>query len=91
GADKARLRAILDGVRAVGFAGINVTFPYKEAVVGLLDEVAPAAAAMGAVNTVVVRDGRLIGHNTDMTGFRTAFQRFARGAAPKAAPATVAV
>ncbi|MFX5808949.1 hypothetical protein ABTE39_19685, partial [Acinetobacter baumannii] len=34
---------------------------------------------------------RLIGHNTDMTGFRTAFQRFARGAAPKAAPATVAV
>ncbi|MBN8942881.1 MAG: shikimate dehydrogenase [Rhizobiales bacterium] len=91
GADKARLRAILDGVRAVGFAGINVTFPYKEAVVGLLDEVAPAAAAMGAVNTVVVRDGRLVGHNTDMTGFRTAFQRFASASAPKAAPATVAV
>ena len=63
---------LLDGVRRLGFAGVNVTFPYKEAVVGLLDELAPGAAAMGAVNTVVVRDGRLIGHNTDTTGFARA-------------------
>lgn len=72
GADAAGLRMMLEGVRRLGFAGVNVTFPYKEAVVPLLDELAPAAAAMGAVNTVVVRDGRLIGHNTDTTGFARA-------------------
>ena len=71
-ADAATLRALLDGVRRLGFAGVNVTFPYKEAVVPLLDEMSPAARAIGAVNTVVVRDGRLIGHNTDSTGFARA-------------------
>jgi shikimate dehydrogenase len=75
GADSAELAMMLEGVRRLGFAGVNVTFPYKEAVVDLLDELAPAAAAMGAVNTIVVNDGRLIGHNTDTTGF-------ARAAAP---------
>lgn len=72
GADSDRLRALLDSVRLLGFAGVNVTFPYKEAVVALLDELSPSAAAMQAVNTVVVRDGRLIGHNTDTTGFARA-------------------
>jgi shikimate dehydrogenase len=72
GAGREALREILDGVRRLGFAGVNVTYPYKEAVVELLDELAPEAAAMGAVNTVVVRDGRLVGHNTDTTGFARA-------------------
>ncbi len=72
GADAAGLRMLLEGVRRLGFAGVNVTFPYKEAVVPLLDELAPAASLMGAVNTVVVREGRLIGHNTDTTGFARA-------------------
>ena len=63
---------LLEGVRRLGFAGINVTFPYKEAVLDLLDELSPGAALIGAVNTVVVRDGRLIGHNTDTTGFARA-------------------
>ena len=66
------LRMLIEGVRRLGFAGVNITFPYKEAVVPLLDELAPGAAAMSAVNTVVVRDGRLIGHNTDTTGFARA-------------------
>ena len=66
------MRALLDGVRRLGFAGVNVTFPYKEAVVPLLDEMSPGARAIGAVNTVVVRDGRLVGHNTDTTGFERA-------------------
>ena len=73
------LRMLIEGVRRLGFAGVNITFPYKEAVVPLLDELAPGAAAMSAVNTVVVRDGRLIGHNTDTTGF-------ARAVAPLLAP-----
>ena len=72
GADRDKLRALQDGVRHLGFAGVNVTYPYKEAVVGLLDELSSDAAAMGAVNTVMVRDGRLIGHNTDTTGFARA-------------------
>ena len=72
GADAAGLRALLDGVRRLGFAGVNVTFPYKEAVVPLLDDMSDRAREIGAVNTVVVRDGRLIGHNTDTTGFERA-------------------
>lgn len=84
GADAAGLAMMLEGVRRLGFAGVNVTFPYKEAVVALLDELAPTAATMAAVNTVVVRDNRLIGHNTDTTGF-------ARAVAPLLAPADNAV
>jgi shikimate dehydrogenase len=72
GAGREDLKLLLEGVRRLGFAGINVTFPYKEAVVSLLDELSPGAARIGAVNTVVVRDGRLIGHNTDTTGFARA-------------------
>jgi shikimate dehydrogenase len=72
GADRAQLRGLLDGVRHLGFAGVNVTFPYKEAVVDLLDELSPPAAEMGAVNTVVVRGHKLVGHNTDTTGFERA-------------------
>lgn len=73
GAHRGDLRAMLDGVRLLGFAGVNVTFPYKEAVVPLLDALAPGIAELGAVNTVVVgRDQRLTGHNTDSTGFARA-------------------
>jgi shikimate dehydrogenase len=84
GADATGLGMMLEGVRRLGFAGVNVTFPYKEAVVPLLDALAPGAAAMGAVNTVVVKDGRLTGHNTDTTGF-------ARAVAPLLAPSGNAV
>jgi shikimate dehydrogenase len=72
GADAEELRGLLNDVRRRGFAGVNVTFPYKEMVVGLLDDLSPDAATIGAVNTVVVRDGRLIGYNTDTTGFARA-------------------
>jgi shikimate dehydrogenase len=73
GADAAMLRKMLDGVRLLGFSGVNVTFPYKEAIIPLLDALAPGAAAIGTANTVVVRDGKLTGHNTDATGFASAF------------------
>src|SRR5436305_2235038 len=74
GADQTKLRAMLEGVRLLGFSGVNVTFPYKEAVIPLLDALAPGAAAIGTANTVVVRDGKLTGHNTDATGFAAAFK-----------------
>ncbi|MFT3885456.1 MAG: shikimate dehydrogenase [Flavobacteriales bacterium] len=54
-----------------GLRGLNVTIPYKESVVPLLDELDPLAAAVGAVNTIRIADGRLIGHNTDVFGFRS--------------------
>jgi quinate/shikimate dehydrogenase (NAD+) len=72
GVDRAGLRALLDGVKNFGFAGVNVTYPYKEAVVPLLDDLSDGARAIGAVNTVVVRGGRLVGYNTDATGFERA-------------------
>src|SRR5437763_10505673 len=74
GADEAKLRAMLEDVRLLGFSGVNVTFPYKETVIPLLDALAPGAAAIGTANTVVVRDGKLTGHNTDATGFASAFK-----------------
>ena len=51
--------------------GINVTIPYKKDVIPYLDELSPIAQKLGAVNTVIRRDGRLIGHNTDYFGFLT--------------------
>src|SRR5258705_11333716 len=78
GAGREELRLLLDGVRRLGFAGVNVTFPYKEAVVALLDELSPGAQAIGAVNTVVVSNGRLIGDTTDTTGFARAITELVR-------------
>jgi shikimate dehydrogenase len=72
GAGTSELRALFDSIKRIGFAGVNVTFPYKEAVLPLLDDLSPAARGIGAVNTVVVRDNRLVGYNTDATGFERA-------------------
>ncbi|TPG67030.1 shikimate dehydrogenase family protein [Hymenobacter nivis] len=66
-----------------GLRGLNVTVPYKQDVLPLLDEVVPAAARIGAVNVIDVRpDGRLVGHNTDYIGFRESLRRFFPGAGP---------
>lgn len=53
------------------FTGINVTVPYKKAVIPFLDALSPIAARLGAVNTIVHRNGKLVGHNTDYFGFQT--------------------
>lgn len=57
------------GLSALGFAGMNVTIPHKVNVMQYLDEIEPSARMTGAVNTIVVREGRLIGCNTDAEGF----------------------
>ena len=62
-------------LRAGDFAGLNVTMPYKQAVLPALDRLDPAAAAIGAVNTVVNRDGILWGYNTDYGGLRACLER----------------
>jgi shikimate dehydrogenase len=69
------LPGLLSALRTIGFAGFNVTHPFKQAILPLLDELSDSARAIGAVNTVVLRDGRLIGHNTDGSGWEWAFRR----------------
>lgn len=64
-----QLGAAIRALPALGLSGVNVTVPHKIEVMTHLDEVEPVAAAIGAVNTVVVESGRLIGTNTDMAGF----------------------
>ncbi len=58
-----------------GFAGVNVTHPCKQAILPLLDELSEDARALGAVNTVVFRNGTMSGHNTDWSGFAESFRR----------------
>lgn len=65
---------LLLAAERMGFAGVNITYPAKQAVLPLLDELSPEAAALGAVNTVVFRAGRRIGHNTDAPGFGDSFR-----------------
>jgi shikimate dehydrogenase len=76
-----KLADILRFAEHFGFSGFNVTFPYKQEILPLLDELSPAACDLGSVNTVVLRGGRRRGHNTDMWGFRESFRRGMDGAA----------
>jgi shikimate dehydrogenase len=69
------LPELLTAAERMGFDGLNVTHPCKQAVVPLLSELSPEAAALGAVNTVVLRGGGRIGHNTDCSGFAEGFRR----------------
>nr|WP_236899967.1 shikimate dehydrogenase [Devosia sp. SL43] len=80
GLDDAHLPLVLDDARQLGFSGLNVTYPFKQAILPLLDSLAPDAAAIGAVNTVVLGD-RNIGHNTDCWGFAESFRQGLPGAA----------
>jgi len=68
------LPQLLTWARRLGFDGLNVTHPFKQAVVPLLDELSQDAADLGAVNTVLFRDGRLLGRNTDWSGYGRAFR-----------------
>src|SRR3954469_15845263 len=72
--------ALVREAQRAGLRGLNITHPCKQLVVDELDELSPEAAALGAVNTVVLRDGRKVGHNTDASGFREAFERRLPGA-----------
>ncbi len=63
------LRTALRALPALSVLGVNLTVPHKEAATDFLDELAPAARAIGAVNTVIDRQGRLVGDNTDAEGF----------------------
>ncbi|MBI1775862.1 MAG: shikimate dehydrogenase [Proteobacteria bacterium] len=76
------LDELLLAAERLGFAGLNITYPCKQAVLSKLDRLSPEADAIGAVNTVVFGDGRRIGHNTDCHGFAENFRR-GMGDAPR--------
>ncbi|MFM8610244.1 MAG: shikimate dehydrogenase [Burkholderiaceae bacterium] len=69
------LPGLIEAARVMGFAGLNITYPCKQAVIALLDDLSDEARAMGAVNTVVFRDGRAVGYNTDGWGWAWGFRR----------------
>ncbi len=71
----AHLPQLLQWARRLGFDGLNITHPFKQHVVPLLDELSEDADDLGAVNTVVFRDGRALGRNTDWSGYGRAFRR----------------
>jgi quinate/shikimate dehydrogenase (NAD+) len=75
GLTAAALPDLMASAEREGFAGLNITFPCKQAVIDWLDELSPDARAIGAVNTVLFGNGRRIGHNTDCSGFAESFRR----------------
>lgn len=72
---------LLRWARRFGMTGLNVTHPFKQAIIPHLDELSDRAAALGAVNTVVVRDGRTVGYNTDWCGYGRSLEEALPGAA----------
>lgn len=68
------LEDAVKGMKALGVSGFNITIPHKQTIIPFLDEVDELAKAIGAVNTVINKDGRLIGYNTDGMGFLKALQ-----------------
>jgi shikimate dehydrogenase len=75
GAGPETLPELLLAANRMGFNGLNVTYPCKQAIIPLLDELSDDARELGAVNTVVFKDGRSHGHNTDWWGFAEGFRR----------------
>jgi shikimate dehydrogenase len=75
GADPPSLSDILRAAELCGFSGLNITFPFKREVVGHVDDLSETARDVGAVNTVVFREGRRFGHNTDKWAFAESFRR----------------
>ena len=75
GVDAGALPDLLAAAERMGYTGLNITFPCKQAVIPLLHELSDEARGIGAVNTVVLQGGRRIGHNTDCLGFAEGFRR----------------
>jgi shikimate dehydrogenase len=75
------LAELITAAERMGFTGLNITYPCKQEIIPLLDALSDDARMIGAVNTVLLRDGRRVGHNTDWWGFSEAFRRGLPGAA----------
>lgn len=69
-----QLKELIHNARTLGFDGLNLTYPVKQTAVSLLDDMSPAVRMVGAVNTVHWQEGRLIGDNTDVSGFQASIR-----------------
>ena len=72
--DMPDLQQFTDLIRSDKYNGFNITIPYKKAIIPYLDQLSPEAAAIGAVNVIEISNNKLIGHNTDIIGFRNTFE-----------------
>lgn len=72
--EEIRLPQILEAAEIMGFSGLNITYPFKQQIIPYLDTLSVAAQSIGAVNTVVFKDGKRAGHNTDYWGFSESFR-----------------
>ena len=79
--DSSALPDLLLAAERMSYTGLNITFPCKQAIIPLLDELSDEARGIGAVNTVVLKDGKRVGHNTDCLGFAEGFRRGLKDAA----------
>lgn len=79
--DSSHLEELLIAAERMSFTGLNITFPCKQVILPLLDDLSAEARGIGAVNTVVLKDGKRVGHNTDCLGFAEGFRRGLPGAA----------
>ncbi len=74
--DKQGLKELLDRVRSSEITGLNVTIPHKQTVIEFMDELTPTAKSIGAVNTIYLRENKLVGDNTDAFGFLADLKKF---------------
>ncbi len=72
------LKYVLRSLDALGFKGVNVTIPYKERVMPYLSKIEFSASLVGAVNTIIIKNNKFIGHNTDWIGFITSLKKDAK-------------
>lgn len=81
GSEPPPISEILNSVEASGYAGVNVTFPFKQSVMEFINDFSDVALAIGSVNTVIFDHGRRIGHNTDVSGFEESYRQNMEGCA----------
>lgn len=72
--DMPDLQQFTDLIRSDKYNGFNITIPHKKAIIPYLNQLSPEATAIGAVNVIQIKDNKLIGHNTDIIGFRNTFE-----------------
>lgn len=84
--DHQELKSLLDRLRSGEITGLNVTIPHKQNIIPLLDALTPTARAIGAINTISMKNGRLTGDNTDAPGFLTDLRKFLTTETPQPDP-----
>lgn len=72
---ESQLKSFLKKLRCSGYQGLNITVPFKEKVLPFLDKISPEAKLIGAVNTILVKNGKIIGYNTDGAGYLLSLQK----------------